>query len=179
MPSLSSVALNRVPTWIGLLLAILGGIVSVALVDLHWLVTQTIALIAITLGMQLLVRRQETRLQWITLLRWRAVGAFLCQYFYFLLLTLPLVGPVVAFALFNVFLVPAIYQVFGAEGVPIPLIIRHEVAASNLLVQYWWMTLPLPIFSLMGLMQGRLAWQLARADTRSPLGVVSPNSNAT
>ncbi len=169
-------AIHKPRTWI----AALASSVSVsALVMPAFLWLNPIDAVVVAVAAQALVSRNEPALRLSSLLTWHAVTSF---WWLDVLLTLGLVllvVPIATVGAFNLFgvptIVPTIHQIFSAEGLPLPTLLRLELKASDLLIRYWWiagLSVVVPIaVPAYYLLQGRLAWTLRDCRHRDSRGV--------
>jgi hypothetical protein len=168
----ADLAVHRPRTWI----AALASSVSVSALVMpafSWL--NPIDAVVVAVAAQALVSRDEPALRLSSLLTWHAVTSF---WWLAVLLTLGLVllvVPIATVGAFNVFGVPAIHQIFSAEGLPLPTLLRFEIKASDLLIRYWWiagMSVVVPIaVPAYYLLQGRIAWTVRDYRRRDSCGV--------
>lgn len=160
---LSSVALQRPATWVGLLLWTAGAIPVGALFEFDWVLLIPVGFVLEVVGTQLLVSRDEKPVRWMEMVSWRVLSAFCMLGCYIALIFVVCLAPILAFSILTIFLGPAVYQISTEQGVPTPVLIRYLVTLSEHVRTYWWVTLPWFLTPAMAIMSARLAWQIAYA----------------
>ena len=158
---LSTLALQRPVTWLGLILWIFGAIPSGAFFEFDWVLLFPVGFVLEMIGVQLLIRRDEHPVRWVEMVSWRALSAFCMQGFYMTLICVACLAPFLAFSILNIYLVPAIYQISADQGVPTPILIRYLATVGGHVRSYWWMTLPWLLMPALAVWNARLAWQVA------------------